>query len=93
MKKEKSLLDIEQMLREGSIQKAHEELLKLLDREPDNDSAWYMLGGLFRREQRWGEAINALNRARYLNPDGPAAHAIDSIYEILRFQNNDLMNP
>jgi len=89
----KSLLEIEQTLREGSLQKAHEELLDFLEKEPDNDSAWYMLGGLFRRQQLWGDAINALNKAKFLNPSGPAAHAIDSIYEIIRFQNTDLMNP
>ncbi|AGY54356.1 hypothetical protein BRDCF_p1729 [Bacteroidales bacterium CF] len=89
----KSLLEIEQTLREGSLQKAHEELLEFLEREPENDVAWYMLGGLLRREQLWGEAINALNKAKFLNPTGPAAYAIDSIYEILSFQNTDLMNP
>jgi len=89
----KSLLDIEQTLREGRLQIAHQELLEFLENEPDNDSAWYMLGGILRREQLWGEAINALNKAKFLNPSGPAAHAIDSIYEILSFQNTDLMNP
>ena len=90
---EKNLLDIEQTLREGNVEKAHEELLKFLDREPDNDSAWYLLGGILRRQQLWGEAINALNKAKFLNPSGPAAYAIESIYEIIRFQNTDLMNP
>ncbi len=89
----KNLLDIEQTLREGNVEKAHEELLMFLDREPDNDSAWYLLGGILRRQQLWGEAINALNKAKFLNPSGPAAYAIESIYEIIRFQNKDLMNP
>ncbi|MEN6618655.1 MAG: hypothetical protein ABFC28_04060 [Rikenellaceae bacterium] len=90
---EKNLLEIEQTLRDGAIEKAHDELLRFLDREPNNDSAWYLLGGILRRQQLWGEAINALNKAKFLNPAGPAAHAIDSIYEIIRFQNTDLMNP
>jgi hypothetical protein len=51
------------------------------------------MGGILRREQQWGEAINALNRAKFLNPEGPAAHAIEYIYEILSFKHNDLMNP
>lgn len=90
---EKNLLDIEQTLREGNVEKAHEELLKFLEKEPDNDSAWYLLGGILRRQQLWGDAINALNKAKFLNPAGPAAYAIESIYEIIRFQNTDLMNP
>ncbi|OFY42663.1 MAG: hypothetical protein A2X18_13295 [Bacteroidetes bacterium GWF2_40_14] len=89
----KNLLEIEQTLRDGNIEKAHDELLEFLAKEPDNDNAWYMLGGIFRRQQLWGEAINALNKAKFLNPSGPAAYAIESIYEIIRFQNSDLMNP
>ncbi len=89
----KNLLEIEKILREGDVEKAHGELLMLLEKEPNNDSAWYMLGGILRRQQLWGEAINALNKAKFLNPSGPAAHAIESIYEILRFHNTDMMNP
>jgi cytochrome c-type biogenesis protein CcmH/NrfG len=88
-----SLSDIEQLLREGKTREAYEQLQIFLEDEPENDAAWYLMGGLLRREQRWGEAINALNRAKFLNPSGPAAHAIESIYDILRFQNTDLMNP
>ena len=43
----KNLLEIEQILREGNLEKAHQELLELLEKEPENDSAWYMLGGIF----------------------------------------------
>ena len=89
----RTLKEIEQILREEGAVKAHEELGKLLEKEPENAQAWYLLGGIYRREQQWGEAINALNRAKFLDPAGPAAHAIEHIYEILRFQNTDLMNP
>lgn len=89
----KTLKEIEQILREEGAAKAHEELKKFLQKEPDNSQGWYLLGGIYRREQQWGEAINALNRSKFLDPSGPAAHAIEHIYEILRFQNTDLMNP
>ena len=52
-----------------------------------------MLGNLYRRQQLWGEAINHLNKAKLLDPDGPADAAIESIYNIIRFVNKDLMNP
>lgn len=88
-----NLLEIDQLLRVGEVEKAHLELMEFLNREPENSEAWYLMGSILRRQQLWGEAINALNKAKFLNPEGPAAHAIDSIYEILRFQNTDLMNP
>ena len=34
-----------------------------------------------------------LNKAKLLDPDGPADAAIESIYNIIRFVNKDLMNP
>lgn len=89
----KNLLEINQLLRMGDSDAANVELRSLLEREPDNAEAWYLLGSILRRQQLWGDAINALNKAKFLDPDGPAAHAIESIYEILSFQNTDLMNP
>ena len=46
-----------------------------------------------RRHELWGDAINAYNRAKLIEPEGPAAAAIESIYDIIRFVNTDLMNP
>lgn len=89
----KNLMEIEQILRKESTLKAHAELEKFLEKEPENAEAWYLMGGIHRREQNWGEAINALNRAKFLDPAGPAAHAIEHIYEILSYRNTDLMNP
>ncbi len=86
-------MEIEQILRNESAQKAHDELEKFLEKEPDNAEAWYLMGGILRREQNWGEAINAFNKAKFLDPAGPAAHAIEHIYEILSYRNTDLMNP
>lgn len=89
----KNLLEIEQILRIEGTKRAHEELDLFLKENPDNAEAWYLMGGILRREQQWGEAINALNRAKFLDPSGPAAHAIEHIYEILSFSHNDLLNP
>ncbi len=89
----KNLREIEQILREEGTGGAHRELKLFLDENPESAEGWYLLGGIYRREQQWGEAINALNKAKFLDPSGPAAHAIEHIYEILSFQNTDLMNP
>ena len=87
------LIEIEKILAAGRVQEATEPVLALLQNEPENAGAWYLLGGIYRREQLWGEAINAYNRAKMIEPEGPAAAAIESIYDIIRFVNKDLMNP
>lgn len=92
-RKELSLTDVEALLRAGKLEEAHQSLRDFVKREPDNPQGWYMLGNLYRREQLWGEAINHLNKAKLLDPDGPADAAIESIYNIIRFVNKDLMNP
>ena len=86
-------LEIEALLREGRLDEAYTQLNMLLEREPENSYGWYLLGGIYRRQQLWGDAINAYNKAKMIDPDGPAAVAIESIYEILNFRNTDLMNP
>ena len=86
-------LEIEALLRESKLEEAYTQLNALLERDPGNAYGWYLLGGIYRRQQLWGEAINAYNKAKMIDPQGPAAVAIESIYEILNFRNTDLMNP
>ena len=86
-------LQIESLLRENRVTDAYNALVLLLEKDPNNSHAWYLLGGIYRHQQLWGDAINAYNKAKLIDPDGPAATAIESIYEILRFVNTDLMNP
>ena len=99
MDKEKAIsqllttLEIEALQREGKLEEAYTQLNALLEREPGNAYGWYLLGGIYRRQQLWGEAINAYNQAKMIDPDGPAAVAIESIYEILNFRNTDMLNP
>lgn len=77
----------------GQLDKARGELEELLAAEPENSQAWFLLGGIYRRHELWGDAINAYNKAKLIEPEGPAAAAIESIYDILHFVNVDLMNP
>ena len=88
-----TLPDIGKSVASGRLDEAREELERLLAAEPDNAQAWFLLGGIYRRHELWGDAINAYNRAKLIEPEGPAAAAIESIYDILHFVNVDLMNP
>ncbi len=86
-------LEIEALLRESKVEEAYSQLNALLEAEPKNAYGWYLLGGIYRRQQLWGEAINAYTKAKMIDPEGPAAVAIESIYEILNFRNTDMLNP
>ncbi len=87
------LKEIETLLRDCKIDQAYDSLNDYLKEDPGCAHAWYLLGGIYRRQQLWGDAINAYNKAKLLEPDGPADAAIESIYDIIRFVNTDLMNP
>ena len=86
-------LEIEALLRECRLEEAYNQLNILLEREPKNAYAWYLLGGIYRRQQLWGDAINAYNKSKMIDPTGTAATAIEAIYEILNYRNTDMMNP
>lgn len=88
-----TITDIEKTVASGQLDKARGELEELLAAEPENSQAWFLLGGIYRRHELWGDAINAYNKAKLIEPEGPAAAAIESIYDILHFVNVDLMNP
>ena len=91
--KRPNLTEIEALLRENRLEEAHQSLQEFVKVEADNPQGWYLLGNLYRRQQLWGDAINALGKSKMLDPDGPADAAIESIYNIIRFVNKDLMNP
>ena len=88
-----TVTDIEKLVAAGHLDDGLRQLETLLAAEPDNSQAWFLLGGIYRRHELWGDAINAYNRAKLIDPEGPAAAAVESIYDILHFVNVDLMNP
>jgi len=82
--KKMALAEIEKILLSKDCETGYNALLDLLKRDPSNDHAWYLLGGLYRRQKMWAEAIDAYNHAKMISPHGPADAAIESIYDILR---------
>ncbi len=81
------------MIADGKLDDALDQLNVIVEAEPANAQAWMLIGAIYRRFQMWGESINAYNKAKFIDPEGPAAAAVESIYEILHFVNKDLMNP
>ncbi len=56
-------------------------------------AALYAEGNELRRQQRWGEAMNAYEQAAALDPDSPAVHARQMLVQIMEFYNKDQYNP
>ncbi len=64
---------------------------------PGSPSEWYDLGVFYRRNARFGEAMNAFRMAAETTDDpslkAKALASIDLLKEINGFVNVDLMNP
>lgn len=89
----RTIRDIELLLSDGKIETAYQELNEFLAANPKSAEGWYIMGGIYRAQELWGDAINSYNKAKLIEPGGPADAAIESIYDIIRFVNTDLMNP
>jgi len=86
------LNEIQTLINNGSIEKAHCALDEYIKAHPDSDTAYFLLGNIHRRREDWQSAINAFQKAADLNPDSPAKTAKENIYKILDFFNKDLFN-
>ena len=76
-------VEVEALMREGKNEEAYNELNSILKENPDDAYSWYLLGCIYKRQQLWREALVAFNKAKLIEPDGPAAAAFDAVYEIL----------
>ena len=57
-----------------------------------DDTLFYLLGNAWRNKGNWQMAMNAYLEAVALNPESPAAQALDIANEILAFYNKDMYN-
>ncbi len=80
-------VEIEALMREGRNEEARSNLSSLLKEEPKNAYAWYLLGNLYSRQKLYPQALEAYNNAKLLEPDGPAASAVDWVVEQMSLQS------
>ncbi len=57
-----------------------------------DDTLFYLLGNAWRKKGNWKMAMDNYLEAVALNPDSPAAQALDIANEILDFYNKDMYN-
>lgn len=57
-----------------------------------DDSLFYLQGNAWRKKGNWQMAMNNYLEAIHLNPESPAAQALEIAEEILSFYNKDMYN-
>lgn len=77
----------------GHQAKALEALSQLIAAEPDNAEALFTRGKLYWRYGNRSAATTDYAHAAELQPDGPAARALEMARDIEAFFNPDLLNP
>ncbi|HHV03159.1 MAG: hypothetical protein WCQ69_01120 [Bacteroidales bacterium] len=54
-----------------------------------DQTSWYKLGGLYRQEERWGDALNAYAKCMEIGTSNAAREATEAIKRILNYRNED----
>lgn len=88
---------MEERIRQLLQEDRPDEAIALLDRwRADGGTMdaglFYLLGNAWRKKGDWQLAINNYLEAVHLDPDSPAAGALDIANEILAFYNKDMYN-
>ncbi len=84
---------IKELITANKLDEATLLLQELLQSEPTNDTAHYLLGNIARKRADWKTAIFHYLSALETNPDSPAREAHAMVVQILNFSNPDLYNP
>jgi tetratricopeptide (TPR) repeat protein len=67
-----------------------EEIIKSDDKD---DTAWYLKGNIFKKQEKWQDAINSYTQAIEINPKNPATTMRRICIDILNFYDKTLYNP
>lgn len=84
---------ISRLLRQDRIAEAIAEADRALKGTPDDSRLWYLHGKIHWRTGNRSEAMSCYSRAVALDPDSPAAFALEQARDIADFFNPDLLNP
>lgn len=87
------MTDIQQLIDTQQYVLAIAELDEHISQNPLDDNAFYLRGNVYRKMNRFGDALNDYHKAVELNAQSPAAIAIEIINDIMDFRHVDLLNP
>lgn len=87
------LKTIKELISQGHIEQAIEELDTIVksSSHPD-DEVYYLLGNAYRKQGNWQLALNNYLSAIEINPESPALQAKEMLMDILNFYNKDMYN-
>ena len=86
------LIIVKELIREGQLETAIEELSQYIQTNPTDDEPYYLLGNAYRKQGNWQLALNNYLEAIDRTPDSPAVQAHQMMMDILNFYNKDMYN-
>lgn len=86
------LITIKELIKEGKLETAIEQLSQCIQTEPIQDEPYYLLGNVYRKQGNWQLALNNYLEAMERNPESPAVQAHQMMMDILNFYNKDMYN-
>ena len=87
------LSNIKELIKEGKLDMAIEQLNAYIQSDTtQDDEPYYLLGNAYRKQSNWQMALNNYLEAMERNPESPAVNAHQMMMDILNFYNKDMYN-
>ena len=86
------LIIIKELIKEGQLETAIEQLSQYIQLDSTDDEPYYLLGNAYRKQGNWQLALNNYLEAMERNPESPAMQAHQMMMDILNFYNKDMYN-
>lgn len=88
-----TLQNIQRLIDQNSAVEAIESLNGFILANPGSDQAYFMRGRAYWKLQDYARAVTDYEHALAINPDSPAAAALELARDVINFYNPDLLNP
>ena len=92
MEKEEKYQTIRTLLDKEEYDKALATVDAFIEEAKDDDMLWYLRGNVFKKQERWKEAIDSYTEAIDINPKNPATTMRRICIDILNFYDKTLYN-
>lgn len=87
------LNDLKELINQGNVGQAIEQLDQLLQTNPTaKDTLYYLRGNAYRKKGNWQQALNNYQSAIDINPNSPAVQARAMVIDILNYYHKDMYN-